>query len=211
MHRITDNRMAGTPYKNLRMFGELCGDKAIEKVVLLMTMWDKVEHAVGANRERELLEHYWAQMIKHGASHKRFYNMESSGWEVIKYIMQQDQTRQVLLLQEELVDLKKRIIETTAGKTLYAELYSILEKQQENVRKLENQVKQNPTMAKLVQDEKARTQANIDNIYRQLNEFKVSFNRKVVLFLMKKPQAVGGQKLCLRHYLLSDIEPFGCA
>jgi len=31
LHRITDNRMAGTPHRNLRMFGQLCGDQAVKK------------------------------------------------------------------------------------------------------------------------------------------------------------------------------------
>jgi len=195
MHRITDNRMAGSPYRNLRMFGELCGDRAIEKVALVTTMWDRVGPAVGESRETELLNRYWTQMIAHHATHRRFNNSESSVWEIIRSVVQQDQTRQVLLLQEELVDLKKRINETKAGKALYAELYSFLGKQQENVRRLEDQAKQNPMMAQVVQEEKARTQADIDNIFKQLNALKVSFNRKFVLFFKKKPQAVCGQGL----------------
>lgn len=196
MHRITDNRMAGSPYRNLRMFGELCGDRAIEKVALVTTMWDRVGPALGESRESELLKRYWAQMIDHRATHWRFNNSESSAWDIIiKSVVQKNQTRQVLLLQEELVDLKKRINETKAGKALYAELYSFLEKQQENVRRLEDQAKQNPMMAQVVQEEKARTQADIDNIFKQLNALKVSFNRKFVLFFKKKPQAVCGQIL----------------
>jgi hypothetical protein len=195
MHRITDNRMAGSPYRNLRMFGELCGDKAIEKVALVTTMWDRVGPALGESRETELLKRYWAQMIEHHAAHRRFNNSESSAWEIIRLVVQQDQTRHVLLLQEELVDLKKRINETKAGKALYAELYSFLEKQQENVRRLEDQAKQNPMMAQVVQEEKARTLADIDNIFQQLNALKVSFNRKFVLLFKKKPQAVCGQRL----------------
>src|ERR1700684_2418323 len=41
LHPITDNQMAGPPYRNLRMFGELCGDQAARKVALVNTMSDK--------------------------------------------------------------------------------------------------------------------------------------------------------------------------
>ena len=35
LHRITDNHMHGTPHRNLRMFGEICGDQAVKHVVLV--------------------------------------------------------------------------------------------------------------------------------------------------------------------------------
>ncbi|KAI6102828.1 hypothetical protein F5141DRAFT_1132860 [Pisolithus sp. B1] len=42
-HRISDNRMAGTPLKNLRFFERLCGENATSKVTLVTTMWDEVD------------------------------------------------------------------------------------------------------------------------------------------------------------------------
>ena len=43
LHRITDNRMAGTPLKNLQVFQKLCGRDALGKVYLTTTMWDEAE------------------------------------------------------------------------------------------------------------------------------------------------------------------------
>jgi len=63
-HRITDVRMSGTPHRNLRMFGELCGAKSARNVVLLTTMWDKARNPEEANkREAGLKERYWNVMI----------------------------------------------------------------------------------------------------------------------------------------------------
>ncbi|KDR82096.1 hypothetical protein GALMADRAFT_115026, partial [Galerina marginata CBS 339.88] len=63
LHRITDNRMSGAYYQNLRMFDELCGEKAAANVVLVTTMWDKVEADVGEMREEDLTKNYWKKMI----------------------------------------------------------------------------------------------------------------------------------------------------
>jgi hypothetical protein len=107
LHRITDNRMSGTPHRNIRMLGELCGDQAAKKVVLVTTMWDEVQQDTGVFREIELFEKYWNTMISYGASTARFSNSANSAWEIIGSI----------LFVQELVDHKKPFSETKAGKT----------------------------------------------------------------------------------------------
>ena len=182
--------MAGSPYRNLRLFGELCGDKAIEKVMLVTTMWDRIEREKGKQREEELVTRFWAKMIEHNASHDRFDNSDSSAWRIIQYFVHREALRQVLLLQEELVDLKKHINETTAGMALYNELLELLEKQKQALNRLESQTQQNPNLAAAVEAEKVRTEANIENIFKQLNALKISFGRKIALFFKKQPKAV---------------------
>jgi hypothetical protein len=71
-HRISDNRMARSPLKNLRMFQELCGKKALQNVVLVTTMWDEVNEAVGVQMEKELKDKYW-KVIDRGSATARFH------------------------------------------------------------------------------------------------------------------------------------------
>jgi hypothetical protein len=54
MHRITDNRMAGSPLKNPELLKKLCGEDALSKLVLVKTMWEwRVEKAsIRASKER---------------------------------------------------------------------------------------------------------------------------------------------------------------
>ena len=95
LHRITDNRMIGNPHRNLRMFGELCGDHAsIKKIMLVTTMWDKVqlELDTGVRRETELFENYWKALINHGASTARFLNSADSAWKIVDLILEQNTT-----------------------------------------------------------------------------------------------------------------------
>ncbi|KAJ3553264.1 hypothetical protein NP233_g12685 [Leucocoprinus birnbaumii] len=68
LHRITDNRITDYPFKNLRMFGELCGEDAMTQVVLVTTMWEKVKEEVGKAREEELKAFYWKNLIDKGSN-----------------------------------------------------------------------------------------------------------------------------------------------
>ena len=67
IHRITDNRVAGSSLKDLRVFQKLCGKDALDKVYFTTTMWDEVELSVGERRLAELKAKYWRRMITQGA------------------------------------------------------------------------------------------------------------------------------------------------
>jgi hypothetical protein len=54
LHRISDNRVAGSGMRNLRMFKQLSGSSAWPNTVIGTTMWGADEYAKGIEREREL-------------------------------------------------------------------------------------------------------------------------------------------------------------
>ena len=192
LHRITDNRMAGTPHRNLRMFGELCGDQAVKKVVLITTMWDKVQQDTGVRREKELFDNYWKTMIDFGASTARFSNSADSAWKIIDLILKQHET-EVLLLQEELVDLKRALNETQAGKTLYSDLQRLLAEQRDAVRSLAEQARDesNPQLARQLEAELKRIQKDFDKTFSAIKNLKISFGKRLMLlFFGKKSRAV---------------------
>lgn len=57
--------MQGSAKSNILLFRQLCGDNALQKVVLATTMWDVVDGEIGAKRERELVEKkdFWGYMV----------------------------------------------------------------------------------------------------------------------------------------------------
>jgi len=76
-HRITDNRMAGSPLKTLTMFGKICGDKAAQKAILVTSMWDNVQgigKEAAVSREAELKMRFWRESLNCGAGTARFDN-----------------------------------------------------------------------------------------------------------------------------------------
>ena len=56
-------RMFETARKNLDMFRKLCGDEALKNVVLGITKWDDVKLEVGRQREIQLRDIFWMEMI----------------------------------------------------------------------------------------------------------------------------------------------------
>jgi len=122
MHRITDNRMAGTPLKNLKMFQHLCGPDFASKMLLVTTMWDEEEKEIGQKREAELRSSFWGELITRGADTTRF--VDGNAWDVVGYLIRRSVAHQVqaLLIQKELVFEDKMIPETSAGRTLEGEI-----------------------------------------------------------------------------------------
>ena len=189
LHRITDNRMGGSPHRNLRMFGELCGDQAVKKVVLVTTMWDRgnTDPKTHNRREKELFENYWKTMINYGASTARFSNSADSAWEIIDPILRRHET-EVLLLQEELVDLKRALSETQAGKTLYSDLQRLLAEQRDTVRSLAEQAREqsNPQLAQKLEAELKRIQKDFDKTFNEMKRLQVPFGKKLMLLTFGK-------------------------
>ncbi|KAI6125339.1 P-loop containing nucleoside triphosphate hydrolase protein [Pisolithus croceorrhizus] len=88
-HRISDNRMAGTPLQNLRFFERLCGENATSKVTLVTTMWDEVDSEVGKERLRELKKGYWQGMVSRGSTTFECEDPQGSPMKLLQQIVQQ--------------------------------------------------------------------------------------------------------------------------
>src|SRR6266498_2260415 len=134
-HRISDNRMAGTPLRNLRLFEKLCGEE-FDRIILTTTMWNEVDDNLGSEREEELKTLYWKSMIDRGSYVKRFLYTRESAFEVLTPIFNQVNSRNALLLQKEMNDLGLKLKETSAGKSLYMVLGELTERQQDILRRI---------------------------------------------------------------------------
>jgi len=203
-HRITDNRMGGSPLRNLRMFGNLCGDgEALRNVILTTTMWANLKDKnIGIQRESELLAKWWKPMVERGSVHKRFdvaVDAHSRGssqawsdayqraWEVIDVLVSRH-AQEVVLLQEEMVDLKKRLSETAAGVTLYNSLQKLLADQKETIRLLKEQVEgqNDPRLLADLDKQYAQIDEQLQKTFEQVEQLKISFGRRILLFFFPK-------------------------
>ena len=101
-HRISDNRKAGTPLKNLSMFEELCGKNSLQKVILTTTMWDDVHQETGEAREEELRLKYWRPMLQRHSTTNRFSRTRESAFTVIDPLIDTANIQFSALLQQEL-------------------------------------------------------------------------------------------------------------
>ncbi|KAI6006461.1 P-loop containing nucleoside triphosphate hydrolase protein [Pisolithus marmoratus] len=117
-HRISDNRMAGTPLRNLRIFQKLCGNKAMSRVVLVTTMWDEVDEYVGNERLEELKGNYWKQMIALGSRTYCYQNTYESSRQLLSQLVGRKPFK--VSLQNEMVDHGQKLQHTRAERMQFS-------------------------------------------------------------------------------------------
>jgi hypothetical protein len=141
LHRITDIRMQGSAKKNFILFGQLCGEEPLKRVILVTTMWDKVPEEEGAKRERELIEtrDFWGWMVQKGSSCRRHNNTEDSARDIVSFLSGHEDSI-TTDLQRQLVDENKSLDETAAGIGLQSELLKEKTKWAQEKKEIEEQM-----------------------------------------------------------------------
>ncbi|KAF9447340.1 hypothetical protein P691DRAFT_671702 [Macrolepiota fuliginosa MF-IS2] len=141
LHRISDNRMAGTALEVLGLFKKLCGHDMYRHIVMVTTMWDRLrDENVGNLREEELRATFWAPVIRHGAVMMRYQNTKESAWDILEHILGGLTERRMLQLQRELIEMGKTFPSTAVGKELSKTINEIVKKQELLVQTLHNQL-----------------------------------------------------------------------
>jgi len=165
--------MTGSSIKYLKMFQNLCGHEALKNVVLVTTMWDKVEEEEGRSRETELCTKYWNSMLERGCHTSRFYNNAESALNIVSRF--QD-ARCTVLLQKEMVDLGLDLPETSAGRTLFSMLIEFIKRIQEFLAHIEAKLRQNQSSAnrRVVEEERTATEAILREADAQRRRYSVS-------------------------------------
>lgn len=141
MHRITDNRLAGSSLRNIKMFKELCGEDAYKHVVLCTSMWGNAEdHDTAVARERQLKEDdgFWGLMHARGSLIMRWDKDTASASAIIDRLLERRRKHgsAVLQIQRELVDEGRELSHTSAGQEVNRELTDAMKKWSEEIEAL---------------------------------------------------------------------------
>lgn len=168
LHRITDVRMAGSALRNLSMFKKLCGEKAYSSVVLATSMWNQVDEATGAQRERELIEtkKFWGHMHEKGSRIFRLDRTRESCLEIIKYILSLGSTT-LPELQDEVVNQGRQIEDIEAGMQLNDDIIRERKKHQAELLALKTQM----------QEKTAEHHAELQRVLKEYDELKENIRR----------------------------------
>ncbi|KAI6160328.1 hypothetical protein EDD17DRAFT_831928 [Pisolithus thermaeus] len=118
-HDITDDDWPPADVQSFELLGHLCGNKPADRVRLVMTMPNQAEELDAYNVEGISESIDWRSFIRAGARPVRFDNTSAGAWGIIEGL---ENTKKALLLQEELVIMKKRLEDTAAGKHRLDEL-----------------------------------------------------------------------------------------
>ncbi|KAF9038111.1 hypothetical protein BJ165DRAFT_422291 [Panaeolus papilionaceus] len=121
LHRITDIRHDVGIQNTMNVFQRLSGPNAFERVALVTTMWNDLrDKQIGVEREEQLMNNHWRPMIIRKAMTGRFdSNNRETAVKVIRDIVERNTKTVLLQLQEELVDKKKSLPSTSAGKVAF--------------------------------------------------------------------------------------------
>jgi hypothetical protein len=174
--------MAGTPLKNLRMFEELCGKNAFHNVILTTTMWDDVDEETGRVREEELKSRYWRSMLDRNSMTSRFMGTRESALHLIEPLVDEANKKSSLLLQQEMVDLHNKLLETSAGARLFLETELLVKERQEILERMRNILKhsnQDKTALQEIQKEYQKVKTQLDTTVNEMRKLKLPLGKRL--------------------------------
>jgi hypothetical protein len=121
--------MSRSLLKSLELFASLCGRIAMPHVILVTTMWSHVTPEVGDEREKQLKESFWHDMIADGCAVQRFDGTKRGAWSIIESTHAIGTTD--VLIAAEIIDQHKEFNETKAGAILNRQLEKLIKDQRE--------------------------------------------------------------------------------
>ncbi|KAG6811109.1 hypothetical protein H0H92_008956 [Tricholoma furcatifolium] len=169
LQEITQTRVTGTTRKNLDMFEKLCGPDAASSIILATSKWSEVKRHVGEQREVQLRDEHWKDMLMDGSKMRRFEGSSASAQAIINEILARRAVLDATQIQSELVEIDKLLAETEAGLTLRYTLKELLEQQ----KKMATQLRQDGDTAQVIEND-----AKIRALSGQISALKVPFGRK---------------------------------
>lgn len=115
-HCISESRMGGSLRNNLTMLQELCGEDALQNIIITTTMWNQVTKDIGLQRVDQLQEAFLQPMMSCGCRIAHFDLSHKSAWEIIDHF--DFDARRPLKLQIEMVVEGKELSQTGAFNVL---------------------------------------------------------------------------------------------
>jgi len=169
LHRITDNRMSGSAVKNLELFTKLVGDEALSNVVLVTTMWGNILDEHEANqRDSELRDEFWCDMIEKGSSASRFDGTKASAEGILAQLLGKKDV--ILKVQHELVDQEKKLNQTAAGAFLEPRVHAQALECKERAQQMEKKLETETNRTKRLNYQMAKREAEAGRKQRELDK-----------------------------------------
>ncbi|CCA72593.1 hypothetical protein PIIN_06530 [Serendipita indica DSM 11827] len=172
-HRITDNRMAGAPLKNLELFTSLCGRVAMPHATLVTTMWTMVDPKVAEARLHELKHVFWKKMIEDGCKVKKFKDSQQSALDIIE----SNENDRGVLLTEEIIEKHRKLKATEAGIALNKQLAKLMQDRKAANRRLKQLARKqgNPAAKQTLNSEIQALDQGMQDIAKQLSRLNLPF------------------------------------
>lgn len=168
VHRITDIRYGRSSVKTFEICQKICGDAALENVLLVTSRWFEVDPGLGSDRERQLRDKFWTYMLNKGSRMSRFHGDRDSAIALVSQLLVKDVV--VLELQKELVDGQKHLDDTVAGSFVSDNLEHQKSQNQEEMsalEKLRKELNDDRAIVRLHQRDLAAEKARLGKVIEQ--------------------------------------------
>lgn len=182
--------MARSPLKNLQLFASMCGQAAMPDVVLATTMWGETPAPIGAEREGQLRDKYWADMMEKGCTVQRFRDSYESAWRLVGILPTEGQN---IVISREIHDDKKRLNETSAGIRLNEELMKLVAEQRQLLDE-PTQIPGNDVPVEGPGNKTAEIEKKIVDVLAELSTLKIPVRRKIRNFFASSRARKAGLK-----------------
>ncbi|KAF5321856.1 hypothetical protein D9619_000484 [Psilocybe cf. subviscida] len=122
LYDMSQARVTGATKRNFDVFEKLCGADACKSIVLGTTKWTRIpanECETTGRKEQQLRDKFWKDMISKGSTIMRVddKDTQASPWDLVETVLLKGNSP-TLLIQTELVDLRKRLPQTEAAAVL---------------------------------------------------------------------------------------------
>jgi GTP-binding protein EngB required for normal cell division len=179
LQRITDTKIPGSSVRSISMFQKLCGHDALKNVMLVTTMWEKVDVREGEDRVRELTstDEFWGCMIHQGSRVDRHTNDRTSALRLVTALLHSQGI--TLKVQDEMVNDGKPLDETGAGIELDGFLANEREKWQREMEEIQAEYREaldakDGKWAALIKEQENALNEKLRNIEKARETMKVS-------------------------------------
>jgi exonuclease VII small subunit len=184
--------MRGSFVKNYAMFTKLCGDDAMKNVVLVTTKWTGIPEELGKSREDELKTEFWKENLDKGAATARFMHTHKSAWAIVDQLVPKERLR-ALLIQHQLVELKRSLPETAAGKTLRKHLQDALKEYEQTVEQrrkavvaqkngLDSPSPESQAEYEAAQKRYEEARTHLQSLLKQIEQLKIPIGKRIRAF-----------------------------
>lgn len=176
MHNVINYRMEGSALRNLKMFRKLCGEDPLKNVILVTSFWEKVDEEIGKRHEEELrtTPEFWGSMLRKGSRMARFTD-RASGLTIIESLL--DKQPVALAIQRELVEDKKKLIDTAAGQTVNEELIKLEKKYREEREKIKKEMEdalreRDEELEQILEEQQQKLDQSLNKVYNQQEQLR---------------------------------------
>ena len=151
-------------------------------------MWDEVDERTGEDRERELKTNYWRNMLEHRSTTSRFLRTRESAFNLICPLIEAANRRSSVLLQDELVVMRKSLPATAAGQELFSTVGKLVSQREDLLCRIRHEMRRSDgdkTTLEPLQEEHQKLQNSLEATVNEMRRLRLPLGKRFLIMTDK--------------------------